>query len=365
MNFCVGSTSPGYKMYHRPLMEPSMFQLESYRPAYLQFVVFVIITGSFSVLLTACRRVPSSDAVAAVNGHEILRTELERQYQVYRDNLKERPPVISPEQSNIVRLAMLRQMIDSELLQQRAAKLNLVVSDDDISVKLTEIKAQYTQEEFDIWLKQRNQTLDDLKHDLRKTLTQNKLINKEIESRVNITDSEIDSYYTLHRADFNPTEPQFHLARIVVSVEPDSKKNIQELQKRLENGEEFAMVATRFSTDADSAPKGGDIGFVRESQLPNALSEITRLKPGQVTGILPFFGGGGPEHPIGYAIYELIARESAGQHQLNDPNVQQLIRQTLREGHSQLLRDAYIELLRDDATVHNYLAEQILRAGVH
>jgi peptidyl-prolyl cis-trans isomerase SurA len=340
-----------------------MFQLKFYRPVHWQFLVFVFITGSFSVPFTACRRVTSSDAVAAVNNHEILRSELERQHQVYRDNLKDSRQEISPEQSNIMRLAVLRQMIDSELLQQRAAKLNLVISEDDISAKLTEIKAQYTQEEFDKWLLQRHQTLDDLKSDLRKTLTQNKLINKEIESRVNITDSEIDGYYALHRADFNLTEAQFHLARIIVSGEPDSKKRIQELQERLENGEEFAMVATGFSTDADSAPRGGDIGSVPESQLPDALREITRLKPGQITGILPFFGAGGPEHPTGYAIYELIARESPGQHQLNDPNVQQLIRQTLREGRSQLLRDAYFELVRDEATVRNYLAEQIVRTG--
>jgi peptidyl-prolyl cis-trans isomerase SurA len=342
-----------------------MFQLEPYRPAHWQFLVLVFITGSLSVLFTACRRIPSSDAVAAVNSHEILRAELELQYKAYRDDLKDGSADISPDQSNIMRLAMLRQMIDSEILQQQAAKLNLVASEDDIRDKLTEIKAQYTQEEFDRSLKQRHQTLDDLKRDLRKNLTQNKLINKEIESRINITDTEIDGYYNAHKADFNLTEPQFHLARIVISDEPDSKRKIQELQEKLENGEDFAIVATRFSTDQDSARNGGDVGFVRESQLPDALREITRLKAGQVSGILPFLGGSGLEHQTGYAIYEMIARESTGQHQLNDPNVRQLIRQALREGRSQLLRNAYIESLRDDSTVHNYLAEQILRAGAH
>jgi peptidyl-prolyl cis-trans isomerase SurA len=341
---------------------PHTFQLKSYRRAQCRFFVFICVTGSISVQLTSCRRPASSDAVASVNNHEISRSELEQQYQAYRDNVKDNRQDVS---SDIVRLAILRQMIDSELMQQRAAKLDLTASEDDISVKLTEIKAQYTQEEFDKWLKQRHQTLNELKHDLRQSLTQNKLINKEIESRVNVTDSEIKSYYALHRADFDLPESQFHLARIVSSVEPGSKKNIQELQKKLENGEEFALVATRFSTDADSAPKGGDIGLVRESQLPDALREITRLKPGQITGILPFFGGGDPENPTGYAIYELIGRQSAGQHHLNDPNVQQLIHQTLREGRSQLLRDAYIEVLRDDARVHNYLAEQILHTGAH
>lgn len=340
-----------------------MFQREASLLARLQFLVFVLLSGSSSAFITGCHRSPSPDVVAVVNGHEILRSELERDYQIYRDNLTGKAKEGSPEQSNTMRLAILRQMIDYEILQQRAAKLSVVISEDDVSAKLTEIKAQYTSEEFDAWLKQRHQTLDDLKRDLRRTITQNRLFNKEVESKINITDHEIESYYTAHRAEFNLPEPQFHLARIVVAGDPDAKEKIQELQNRLDNGVEFAVVATRFSTDANSAPNGGDIGFVRQSQLPEALSEITRLKPGQHTGIVPFFGSGGPAHPSGYAIYEMIARQSAGVHSLNEPDVQQLIRQTLREEHSQLLRGAYSEMLRDGAVVHNYLADQILRAG--
>lgn len=344
-------------------MESLMSRPEANWPGPLSFFVLGLVIGVVSLPLMGCRHVPSSDAVAAVNGKEIMRGELERQYQVYHDNLKDNPQDISPEQANILRLAMLRQMIDSEILQQQAAKLKLVISEDDISAKLTEIKAQYTREEFEERLKERHESLDDLKRELRKILTQNKLLNKEIESRIDINDSEIDGYYAVHKAEFNLTEPQFHLARIVSSGAPDVKSRIQELQKRLENGEEFATVATKFSTDADSAPNGGDMGFVRESQLPNALREITNLKAGQVSGIVPFFGGSGQDHPTGYAIYEMIARESAGQHPLNDPNVQQLIRQTLRQRRSQMFRDAYIEILRENATVRNYLAEQIFRSG--
>ena len=77
----------------------------------------------------------------------------------------------SAEQADIVRLNILRQMIDDEILQQRAAKLNLAASDEDVNAKLTEMKAPYTQEEFDKQLKQRNLTIDDLKRDLRRQLT--------------------------------------------------------------------------------------------------------------------------------------------------------------------------------------------------
>jgi peptidyl-prolyl cis-trans isomerase SurA len=66
---------------------------------------------------------------------------------------------------------------------------------------------------------------------------------------------------------------------------------------------------------------------------------------------------------VGYATYKLIAREPAGQRELNDPRVQQTIRQTLREGHAQLLKNAYFEVLEREAKVHNYFADQILKQG--
>jgi peptidyl-prolyl cis-trans isomerase SurA len=48
---------------------------------------------------------------------------------------------------------------------------------------------------------------------------------------------------------------------------------------------------------------------------------------------------------------------------LNDPRVQQAIRQGLRDGQAQLLKNAYFEMLHDEAKVHNYFAEQILKQG--
>lgn len=53
----------------------------------------------------------------------------------------------------------------------------------------------------------------------------------------------------------------------------------------------------------------------------------------------------------------------AGQRGLNDPRVQQLIRQGLHDNHAQLLQNAYFEVLHDEAKVRNYFAEQILKQG--
>jgi len=318
--------------------------------------------------------------MATVNGKEILRSELEKYYQA---SLGDSPQQLSPEQAGIVRLNILHQMIEDEILQQRAAKLNLASSDEDVNAKLTEMKAPFTQEEFDKQLKQRNLTIDDIKRDIRRSLTKTKLLNKEIESKINITDAEISGYYAAHKAEFNLIEPQYHLAQIVVTAGPaqqtanlqnnkasgdaDARKKIQALHDKLENGEDFSAIAMNFSENANTASNGGDMGFVADSALhsqPEAYNAINKLKPGQITDVLPVNDSAGPgRRTIGYAIYKLIAREPAGQRELNDPRVQQTIRQGLRDGHAQLLKNAYFEMLHDEAKVHNYLADQILREG--
>ncbi len=316
--------------------------------------------------------------MATVNGKEILRAELERNYQI---SLGDNPQALSPQEADIRRLNVLHQMIQDEILQQRAAKLNLTASDEDVNARLTELKAPYTQDQFLNLLKQRNMSLDDLKRDIRRQLTQTKLINKEIESKINISDAEIDTYYSAHKAEFDLIEPQYHLAEIVVTNAPaqqggnmqnkasgdaDPKKKIDALYSRLESGQDFAAVAAQFSEEPNTASIGGDMGFARESQLksdPAVYDAISKLKPDQFTDPLPIHDAG-PGHKIaGYAIYKLIARDPAGQRDLNDPRVRQAIHQLLHENNEQLLKNAYLEMLLDEARVRNYLAEQILKQG--
>jgi peptidyl-prolyl cis-trans isomerase SurA len=93
-------------------------------------------------------------------------------------------------------------------------------------------------------------------------------------------------------------------------------------------------------------------------------ASITKLKAGQITEILPLLDAQ-TKKPAGYAVYKLISREPAGQRDVNDPRVQQAIRQQLRDGRSQLLKNAYFEMLRDQAKVENFLAEEIFKNGAH
>ena len=85
------------------------------------------------------------------------------------------------------------------------------------------------------------------------------------------------------------------------------------MQNRLDSGEDFGAVAMNFSEDPNTSPEGGDMGFVAESALqsePEVFNAISKLKPGEITGILPTTAAvpEQPESPIGFAIYKLIGR---------------------------------------------------------
>jgi peptidyl-prolyl cis-trans isomerase SurA len=175
----------------------------------------------------------------------------------------------------------------------------------------------------------------------------------------------------------------YHLAQIMVTSQPlppqqqsinlqnskatsdaEAKKKIETLHNRLESGEDFGLLAQNFSERPDTASNGGDMGFVAESQLhssPDVYNAIAKIAPGHVTEILPVFDN--QHKPIGYAIYKLIDKQAAGQRDLNDPRVQQSIRSQLRDARSQLLRNAYLEMLRDEARVENFFAEDVFKNG--
>jgi peptidyl-prolyl cis-trans isomerase SurA len=337
----------------------------------------LILALALPFLVAGCKRAPGPDVVATVNGKPILRAELDRNYTNSLGDNPQQPTL--PEQADITRLTVLRTMIEDEILQQRAAKMNLVATDEDVNAKLLEYKSPYTQEEFDKQLKQHNMTLDDLKSDLKKNLTKIKLLNKEIDSNINVTDAEISSYYTAHKSDFNVIEPRYHLAQIVVTGQPsqqpgnlqnnkaandaDARKKIEALHNHLVNGEDFGNIAINYSESGNSS-NGGDMGSIPESALkadPSVFNTISKLKPGQISDVITI-GGGDPSHRvIGYAIFKLLGHEAAGQREMNDPQVRQFIRQTLHDARSQLLKNAYYDSLHNNAEVHNYYAEQILK----
>jgi peptidyl-prolyl cis-trans isomerase SurA len=335
--------------------------------------------GAFLLIgLIACNRNSSGgDVMASVNGHPVYRSEVDKYYANQTAGSDQQP---IGEQAVSLRLSILNELVETEILMQRAAKLGLLATDEEVDRKLNEIKSPYTAEEFNKRLQDKKISLDDFKRDLRRSLTRDKVLNKEINSRINITDQDVSGYFNEHKAEFNLIEAQYHLAKILVSAagngqvhnlqnskaqsDAEARKKIQMISNRLDSGDDFATMAMNYSEDPDTSNSGGDVGMAPESALKNAdavtRDAVMKLKPGQYTPVIPMLNPANHQ-PMGYIIWKLISKEPAGQRDLNDPRVQQAIRQQLRERREQLLKAAYYETLRDDAKVTNYYAEEVLK----
>jgi peptidyl-prolyl cis-trans isomerase SurA len=334
---------------------------------YFRYAVFCLLLGA--LFFVACKKTPSTNVAAVVNGRVITFDQLNKQYELQFSAPSERA---SEDLVAIQKLEVLRSLIDNEIMLQRAEKLGLMAADADVEAKFSQLKAPYTQEEFQKQLESRRMTAEELRAQLRRDLSIQKLFNKEITSHISITDQEVTDFYSANKDSFNLAEPQVHIAQVLVTPRPDSnlrnlkgdqaqneqeaKQKIQMLEQRLKNGEDFAMLAQNYSEDPETAPNGGDLGFIPESALEKANVELRKmvmqLQPGQLSPII--------RTPEGYRILKVISKEPAGQRDLNDPRVQQTIRQTILNRKDQLLRAAYYEIARGDAQVVNYYAKSIL-----
>ena len=339
---------------------------------------FTAILGVSLCLFAGCHKGPSVGVVARVNGKPIAQGDLDKVYAAQLQSNPQQQP--STEQASSLKLNILHELIVEEIVEQRASKLGLTATDAEVDAKLQEMKAPYTEDQFNARLKASNHTLEDVRHDLRRSLTIDKLLNKEINSKITVTDSDVNGYYEAHKAEFNLIENQYHLGQIIVTATPDAtagnlqnskatsaaeaEKKIQALKNRLDAGEDFGTIAMNFSENPQTASNGGDMGSLPESQLkstPALYAAIIKLKAGQDTDIIPFPDPKDPKKVGGFAIFRLLERAQAGQRELNDPRVQQAIRQQIHDSRSQLLKSAYFEMLRDEAKVENYLAEQIFK----
>jgi peptidyl-prolyl cis-trans isomerase SurA len=335
----------------------------------------VVAPALLLTLLLGCKSQVGGDVMATVDGRKIFRSDVDKYYENQVASAQQAPV---GEQATILRLNILRQLIDDEMVMRRAEKLGLLATDEEVDRKLNEIKSPYTQEQFDERLKEKKITLDDFKRDIRRSITVEKVMNKEVSSKINVTDQDVNAYFAAHKTEFNLIEPQYHLAQIFVTPVPnpqvhnqnnkaqneaDARKKIQMISNRLDSGDDFATLAMNYSEDPETSGNGGDLGTVPESSLrttdPSTRDAVMKLKPGQYSPIIVVINPANKQ-AVGFRIVKLVSKEPAGQRDLSDPRVQQAIRSQLHDRREQLLKAAYYEVLRDSAKVENYYAKQVL-----
>lgn len=340
------------------------------RPLLAPFLVTLLaITGCQSKPAPSAQSQVPADTWATVDGRAITRDRVDKEFRRNRDASQP----LSQEETIGAKLAMLDEMIVEDVLLTRAAAMKIEVPQTELDAAYAEAKKNITDEAFQEELTRRNLTAADMRDGLRRQILVRKLLEREVTSKVTVTDQEVTDFFSTNRSQFNLPEDSVHLAQIVITPAPEPQitnrtrddattpqaaaAKVSMLMERLKAGAAFADLARDYSEDAETAPRGGDLGFVpvsRIKQAPPALRDAAlTVSPGNAK-----IASQGGAHTIVF----VVAREAAGQRDLKSPGVKERITEALRSRREQILRAAYIAAARTDADVVNYLARKVLDA---
>jgi peptidyl-prolyl cis-trans isomerase SurA len=335
------------------------------------------LTSGLIVLITlasGCKSAstaPTADLAANVNGKNITMAELEKLFKARTQGAGQTP---APEEVQDLKMQLLNQMINDEILMEMATKAGLAATDSEVDLKFNEFKSQYSEEAFQAQLKAQAMTIEDIRNELRKTQSVTKLVDKEITSKISVSEAEIKDFYDKNKQSFN-LPPGYHLLHILVTPAPEievrNAKNddaktpaealakVQRLLHDIQGGQDFAVVARDYSEDVNSAPSGGDLNFQAIDAIANIdprLAEVVKqLKIGETSPIV--------QSRYGYHIVKLVEKDPGGQKELSDTRIKSQIHTLISNRKDQTLKNAFSEIARDKAQVTNYVAERILSSA--
>lgn len=336
----------------------------------------VMAAVAIAALAAACQSAPpaappvTADTWAVVNGRTIAREEVEKAFR----RTAPLSPTPSEEEALTAKLGILNDLIVQDLMLTRARQLGIELPDSELDTAYADGRKNIPEEAFQQELSRRNLTAADMREGLRRDLLVQKVVEREIVSKIAVADREVTDFFSANRDQFNRAEDAYRIAQIVVTPVRDpqvanrtgndattpqeARAKAEMLMARLKGGAAFDEVAADFSEDPQTAPRGGDLGFVPVSalrQAPAPLRDAVLKDPAPGTARLVSSGGA-------HTIVVVLAKDTAGQKDPSMPAVREAIERTLKDRREQLLRAAYLSTLRNEAVVVNHLAKRLVES---
>ena len=263
------------------------------------FHINAALIAAFVVLATGCQFFGGSqDYVATVDGEKVPLED-------FNDRLEQKLALMggrssmSDEQFEVLKQNVLNELLDEQVMLNRARKLGLSVSEGEFKRRIEETRKDYGEEHFERYFKGGQKEYRTWEAKLRQRLLLEELIRQEVNSRVSVTDEEVMDYLKKHEK-----EKLFQERVRVSQIVFQDREKAEMVMQRLNNGEDFAALAREFSLGPE-AEKGGDLGYFARGVLPEAFDRVIfSLPPGKVSGII--------ETPYGYHIFKVLERERRG-----------------------------------------------------
>ena len=230
------------------------------------------------------------DVLARVNGEPVTRTDFDRLVK----NMELGSGPIPAERRDEVLRGALDQLVTYTLMTQEAKARNISVTDAEVDGQLKQMQSQFPSEaEFTKALESRGMSLEQLRADARMDMMIRKMMDAEVASAPAATDAEARAFYDKNPDKFTQGETA-RASHILIRVDPkaddaakkQARAKIDGILKRVQAGEDFAVLAREHSQDG-SAPQGGDLGTFQRGQMVPAFDQaVFALEPGKVSDIV-------------------------------------------------------------------------------
>jgi peptidyl-prolyl cis-trans isomerase SurA len=247
---------------------------------------------------TDSKAVLLEEIVARVNNEIITLSDYQKAAQGLQEEVRQDCPNCTPDQLQTElkdrQKNLLRDMIDQQLLIERAKDMSIDV-ETDLVKRLDEVRKENnlaTMEDLEKAVEKQGIVWEDYKQQMRNGLLTQEVIRREVGGRMDIGPDEIKKYYDAHKQDFVRKE-QVDLSEIFLSTEGKTPEEIaaiktkaDDLHKQIANGADFTQLAIRHS-EGSTAQDGGELGTFEHGQLAAQLEDVVfKLEKNGVTDVI-------------------------------------------------------------------------------
>jgi peptidyl-prolyl cis-trans isomerase SurA len=235
--------------------------------------------------------------VAVVNEDVITLYDIETLIRPVSQNIKAQrlPPERELQAMAKLRNEMLSNLIDTKLTEQEVKRYNITVADEEVENYIRQLKQRRsaTDEQLQALLTEQGMTLEDYRREVKLQLQRTKLVNREVRSKVVITEADIKAYYEKNKAKYGGGT-RYHIWNLFVKLpsqaSPADREAAQgllgEVLAELRRGRPFPEIV-RLTSERASAVQGSDLGLFRTEELTPQLREVVRnLKPGEFSRVI-------------------------------------------------------------------------------
>jgi len=253
-------------------------------------ILFISLLGFSHFTAYADEIVKLDRIVAIVDQTVITEQELDSRMRTVTAQLKKQNTELPAE--NVLRKQILERLISDTLQLQYAAQTGLKVDDNQLNKTIERIaeQNQMSMKDFSDALSADGISMTKFRADIRSEITIARLREREVESRVNVSESEIDNFLTT-QASNNENRDEFEISHILIRTPEEgtpeeiqkAKAKVDEAIKLLQEGSSFSKVSASFS-DAPNALEGGNLGWKSATQIPTLfLDALKSMQAGEIS----------------------------------------------------------------------------------